>query len=149
MAIFEVSGTRAGINTANSPVANLWVPTRKSIVREIGVAIQTAPTTAPLFALQRSTARGTQTTTLTPIAGGLSAPTATTVLDTAWSVNPTWTTAAPYMRGFALPVTAGGGYIWTFPQGIEIASGAGLMLFNVNASGATLGAFAFYFSYEE
>jgi len=149
MPFFCVSGTRAGINVANSPVANLWAPTRKSWVYEVGVSIQTAPTTAPLFALQRSTARGTQSTTLTPIAFDPAAPAATSVLDTAWSVNPTWVTTAPYARSFGLPVTAGGGYIWTFQQPFQIASGAGLTLFNVNASGATLGSFAFYIDYEE
>ena len=141
---------RAGINTANSPVASLWTATRKVRILEVGIFIQAVPTTAPLFALQRATARGTATTTLTPIARDPADAAATAVLDTVWSANPTFSTANPQMRVGGVPNAIGNGIVWAFgPDAIEIAVGAGFTLFNINASGATLGSFAGYFSIME
>jgi hypothetical protein len=140
---------RAGINTANSPIASLWTATRKCRIREVTCFIQTVQTTAPLFALQRATARGTQSTSLTPIADDPGEIAATAVLDTAWSVNPTFSTANPQIGVGGVALAAGNGFVWNFDGSLEIAIAAGLTLFNVNASGATLGTFAGHFVYEE
>lgn len=140
---------RAGINTANSPVVNLWTATRKVRVTEIGIFIQTAPTTAPVFAVARSTTRGTQTATLTPTARDPADIAATSVLDTTWSANPAFSTTVLFRAG-GVPLAIGNGIVWAFgPNGIEVAIGAGLCLFNINATGATLGSFSGYFELSE
>jgi hypothetical protein len=52
--------SKAGTNTANKIIVNLWAVSRKARVVEVGIFLQTVTTTAPLFALQRASARGTQ-----------------------------------------------------------------------------------------
>jgi hypothetical protein len=149
MPIYHVGFSgRAGINTANSPIVNLWQATRKARVHEVGVFIQVAQTAAPIFALVRSTARGTQTATLAPILKDSTDPAATGTLDTTWSANPTFSSAAPHIRASGVPLAIGNGVIWTLSE-LEVASGGGLCLFNIAASGATLGSFAGYLVFEE
>ncbi len=149
MPIYHAAFTgRAGVNTANSPIANLACISRKLRVREVGIFVQVAPTTAPIFALQRATTRGTQTTALAPLVKDSTDPTATASLDVAWSANPTFTNTNPFLRAIAVPVTAGNGMVWDLEE-LEIVSPGGLMLFNNVATGATLGSFCGYFEYEE
>jgi len=140
---------KAGTNSANKIIANLWSATRKCRIREVSCFIQTVQTTAPLFALQRSTARGTQSTSLTPIADDPGEIAATAVLDTAWSVDPTFSTSNPQIVVGAVALAAGNGFVWNFDGSLEIAIAAGLALFNVNATGATPGTYAGHFVYEE
>lgn len=139
---------KAGTNTANKIIANLWSVSRKARIIEVGIFLQTVTTTPPLFALQRASARGTQSTSLTPISKDTSDPAATGVLDTAWSVDPTFSTANPQIRCAGVALAAGNGFIWNLDE-LEILSGAGLAVFNVNATGATLGSYAGYVSYLE
>lgn len=149
MAIYSVSQTRAGINSANSAMWNLWAPTRPLFIREVGVSIAVAPSTAPVWALARATARGTQSTEVTPLAHDPQAVAATARFDSAWSVQPTFANTAPWIRALGMPVTAGGALIWTFPAPITIAAGTGLLIFNIAASGATLGTMYAYAEYDE
>ena len=142
---------KAGTNTANKIIANLWCPSSKARIVEVAVFLQTVTTTAPLFALQRSTARGTQSTTLTPIKKDEDDAATTVVCDTAWSVDPTFATTNPQLRCAGIALAAGNGVIWNLDQ-IEVgkaATAGGLALYNVNATGATLGSYAGYFYYEE
>ena len=145
--------SRAGINSANSPVVNLnnTASTARLYVVEVGVGIAVAPTTAPAFYLTRATARGTQTATLAgqPLDPNEVASTGT--LDSTWSVNPTFSTSNFLHRG-SLATTAGGFLVWTFydsPLIVNATSGLGLTLANANASGATTGTFAGYVVWEE
>jgi hypothetical protein len=139
---------KAGTNTANKIIANLWAVSRKARVVEVGIFLQTVTATAPLFALQRASARGTQSTSLTPIQKDASDPAATCALDTAWSVDPTFSTANPQIRSAGVALAAGNGFVWNLDE-VEILSGAGLAIFNVNATGATLGSYAGYVWYLE
>jgi hypothetical protein len=139
---------RAGINTANSPIVNLWSATRLCRINEVGIFIQVAQTTAPVFAIQRSTARGTQTATLAPIKKDESDIAATATLDTTWSANPTFSSAAPHVRAGAAVLAIGNGFIWNLDE-FEVSIGGGLCIFNINASGATLGSFNGYIFYQE
>jgi hypothetical protein len=66
--------SKAGTNTANKIIVNLWAVSRKARVVEVGIFLQTVTATAPLFALQRASARGTQSTSLTPIQKDASDP---------------------------------------------------------------------------
>lgn len=145
--------SRAGINTANSPVANLTNTgtTDRLYVLEVAVGIAVAPTTAPAFYLSRATARGTQTATLAGQPLDPAEVAAVGTLDTTWSVNPTFSTTNFLTRG-SLAVTAGGFLVWTFydnPLVVAATAASGLTLANANASGATTGTFAGYFKWEE
>lgn len=152
---YQAALTRAGINTAGPQL--YWQLRSNGSARlrlvEIGVSINTAPSTAPLFQISRATASlGTASTSLTGQAFDSSDSTATGVLESAWSAAPTINTT--YHRMFGLPVTAGNGFIWTFPNdGEMIIGGAGaaqaLQITNANASGTTTGNFAAYVVWEE
>lgn len=136
----------AGVNTANTRVINLngAGTAGRVFVYEIAVGIAVAPTTAPSFYLARSTARGTQTTTLAGQPYDEGDVASSSSLDSAWSVAPTFSTSAFIRRG-GLAVTAGGWWIWQFydsPLIIPATAGAGITLANANASGATTGTFA-------
>lgn len=150
---FSAGFTRAGINTANSPVANLnqTGTVARLYVVEVGVGVAVAPTTAPAFYLSRATARGTQTATLAGQPADPNEPAAQGTLDTTWSANPTFSTSA-YLRFGGLATTAGGFLVWTFydnPIIVNATAGLGLTLANANASGATLGTFTGYFAWDE
>lgn len=143
----------AGINTANSMVANLMntVSTRRLEVVQIAVGVSVAPSTAPQFYLSRSTARGTNTTTLAGQPFDTGEPTSMGTLDSVNSVAPTFSTTLKIGSG-GLAVTAGGWWIWDFrdkPLIIKVANTEGLCLANANAAGATLGTFAGHFFWDE
>lgn len=153
MARYSAGFSVAGVNTANTQLANLsnTATTDRLFVVEIGVGISVAPTTAPSFYLSRATARGTQTTTLAgqPHDAADGAPVGT--LDTAWSVAPTFSTTSQLRRG-GLSTAAGGLLIWTFydaPLVIDRTAASGLVLANALATGTTLGTFAGYFCWDE
>lgn len=136
----------AGVNTANTQTINLngAGTSGRIFVYEIAVGIAVASTTAPSFYLSRSTARGTQSTTLAGQAYDPGDVASLASLDSAWSVAPTFSTSAFIRRG-GLAVTAGGWWIWQFydsPLIIPATAGAGITLANANASGATTGTFA-------
>lgn len=151
MARYGISVSKAGVNTATTIHANLWAPTNMLRVFELGISVTTAPTTAPDFYVVRSTARGTQTTTAAGTAMDATvAATSTGTLDSAWSAGATVGAATTAVRRIGIPVTAGSGVIWSFgPTGLLIANGAGLAVVNAAASGATLGALAIYYDWEE
>jgi hypothetical protein len=149
---YEVGLTKAGVNTANTVMWALRAPTRRTWLHELGIFVDTAPTTAPQFVLARNTA-GTITSTTTT--GGQpnvpEASASTSTLDSAWSAAPTFTTTGPFMRRITLPVSAGQGVIWTWPEGLVINTTitTTLVIANAVASGATLGAFSIYVSWDE
>lgn len=150
--------SRAGINTAGPQL--YWQLRSTTTVRlkvvEIGIACSVAPTTAPLFQISRATTSlGTASTTLTgqmfDSADG-NAGAGAGIFESAWSVAPTINTT--FHRMFGLPVTAGGGFIWTFPLDSPLVIGASgtahaLQITNANASGATTGTFTAYCVWEE
>jgi hypothetical protein len=149
---YEVGLSKAGVNTANTVMWALRAPTRRTWLYELGIFVDTASTTAPAFVLARNTAGTiTNTTTTVGVPNVPEAPTATSTLDSAWSTPPTFTTTGPFMRRINLPVTAGSGVIWTWPEGLVINSTitTSLVIANANASGATLGAFSIYVSWDE
>ena len=105
--------------TADNAAAVLWNPssTKDIFLREVWV-FKTAAT-ADNHALVRVTARGTQSTTVTPdadncFAATKLAPASAAVVDTAWSVQPT--VAAPYISRGNLPAAIGSGFIWVYPE---------------------------------
>jgi hypothetical protein len=144
----------AGVNTANTQLINLaGGTTERLLIREVYIACTTAPTTGPLFALGRSTAAGTTSSTATTLATDPGAASGIGVLGLTWSAAPTFTnTAANRARVKAMTAAVGQEAYWPFydvPFMIAATSGAGLVVWNVNASGATLGAFAGHVTWDE
>lgn len=153
MSVYAAAFSRAGINTADSIYANLWnTGTPRMKVLEVAVGIAVAPTTAPILYLVRTTARGTQTATLAGLPLDPADAAAAGTVDSTWSVNPTKAgaiTASGIVAG-GLAVTAGGYLVWQFyDEPLVLASGAGLCIANVNASGATTGTFTGHFKWRE
>jgi hypothetical protein len=149
---YEIGAAKAGVNTANTVMWALRAPTRRSWLHEIGIFVDVSPTTAPQIVLARNTA-GTVTasTTTAGLAVVPEVGTGSTTLDSAWTSAPTFNTAGPFLRRLTLPVTAGAGIIWTWPEGLVINSTATttLVIANAAASGATLGQLSMYASWEE
>ena len=152
---YQAALSRAGINTAGPQL--YWQLRSNGTVRlrviEIGIAISVAPSTAPVFQISRATASlGTASTTLTGQQFDSSDGNATGIFESAWSGAPGINTT--YHRMFGLPVTAGGGFIWTFPLDTPLVIGGAatahaLQITNANASGATTGTFTAYCVWEE
>jgi hypothetical protein len=143
----------AGVNVANTQVVHLvnTAATERIYVKLLAVGVSVAPTTAPSFYVSRSTARGTQATTLAGQPFDLADTASTATLDLTWTVAPTFSTTLPIVRG-GLAVTAGGWWVWDFrdqPLVIPATTGSGLVIVNGVASGATLGTFAGYACWEE
>lgn len=136
--------SRAGINTADTAYFNLVGGTGNRLaVVQVTVNIAVAPTTAPAFYLVRTTARGTQASTLAgqPFDIGDAGGIGTLDVTGTGGSAPTFTAANKLASG-GLAVTAGGMLIWTFyddPVIIPATSAAGLAVANANASGATTG----------
>lgn len=153
MARYSAGFSVAGVNTANTQVANLvnTGTSQRLRVLQIAVGVASAPTTAPQFYLARSTARGTQTTTLAGQTFDPGDQASIGTVDSAWSVAPTFSTTNKFVNG-GLGTTAGGWWVWDFrdsPLIVTASAGAGLTIVNANASGTTLGTFAGHFIWEE
>jgi hypothetical protein len=144
---------RAGVNTANTVYFQLKsTSTDRLRLREIVWTITTAPTTAPLFVISRSTATGTSTTTVAGVPADPAEPAATGTLDSAWSAAPTFTTAGPHLFALQLATTVGGVFYWA--SGDEMADvivpvSAGLCFAWSTASGATVGAHTLQIAWDE
>jgi hypothetical protein len=150
--LYQASLSKAGINTAGPQL--YWQlrtgASNRARIFEVGISIGSAPTTAPVFQLSRATASlGTASTSQVglPLDGADASGVST--LESAWSVAPTINTS--YHRSLGLPVTAGGGFIWTWPESSPLVLGVSnaLQITNANASGATTGTFYAYVVWEE
>lgn len=149
---YQAALSRAGINTAGPQL--YWQLRSNASYRirilELGVSVAVAPTTAPTFQISRATSSlGTASTTLTGQALDAADATATGIFESAWSAAPTINTT--YHRMMSLAVTAGGGFIWTWPvdSPLILPASAALQITNANASGATTGTFTAYVVWEE
>jgi hypothetical protein len=152
MAGYRVAVNRAGVNTANTVLAELRAAAGDRLtLREVGISMAVLPTTAPRFVLARpnnTPAGGTNTVPekSDPADGAATA----SFFTTGWTTTPTFATGGPWLEVAGLPLTLGAGFIWTFPgDGIKAALSGSLLLADLNASGATLGSFDIYFAWEE
>ena len=152
MTKYSVAFSVAGVNAANGVLANLKATaTDRLTVLEVGMFIETAPTTAPILALQRMAAVGTGAITTTPGALHDMADAASNgLLEIAWATTRPTLTANTIIRRGQLPVTVGGGFIWDFSsRPLIVPLNGGLCLIDINASGATLGQFGGYITWDE
>lgn len=146
--------TRSGTNTADTAMFNLVGGTAGRIkVVQIVVNVAVAPSTAPVFYLARTTARGTQASTLVGQAFDPADVAANGTLDVtgAGASQPTFT-AANKMGIGGLAVTAGGVWVWSFygdPLVIPATAAAGLAVVNAAATGTTLGTFYGSYNWDE
>ena len=146
---FDVTHTKAGVNTANTTMWTLRTPsTTRLLLLELALTVATAPTTGPTFRLGRTTAVGTSSATVTPQTQGSVTAAAGTLLDTAWSANPTL--AATDMRNYAVANSIGSGVVWTwYDRPMEIAPSASIHVTNAAATGTTLGSLTIYAVFDE
>lgn len=152
MAIYTVGVQTAGVNTATLSYFALQAgATRLLRVSRITLAMPTAVATLPQFQLRRVTTAG-----VTP--GVTTTPQALLPTDaaTAAALHSGGFATAPVVAAVALdvagiPLTAGAGWVWNFPTPLTITNGTanGVAIYNVVASGATLGLFSASFLYDE
>jgi hypothetical protein len=136
MNVYYVRGfTAATAATANHVIAELWNPGtvagRRIELFEVGIFKAGAGTANDSIYLERTTARGTAGSTVTPDADNAgqadSTPPSGALLDlAAFTVQPTL--ATPGMYGWVAPAVAGAGIILPLPRGIVIPSGTGLAI---------------------
>jgi hypothetical protein len=151
MARYSVGLNRAGVNTANTVLAELRAGASARVrLLEVGISVAVAPTTAPRFVLARPSNTPAGGTNNVPIgddaADGASL---STFYTTGWTTTPTFATGGPWPRVLGLPVTLGASLLWTFPEGMWLGLSGSMLLADLNASGATLGSFDIYFAWDE
>lgn len=114
-------------------------------VFEVGVTTTTA--VAATFTLERSNSVGaTFTTTVLGAPEDVQSSAGTGTIDTAITTAPTrLATPAPF-RTMSTTAAAGGGAIWTFPMGLIVPSGGGLLIWQTST--AAVG-YACYFAWDE
>ena len=145
MSRYGAAVTAAGVNTANTAYFQIRpnATSQRVKVLQIVIAVATAPTTAPVFYLSRSTAIGTNSSTLAGQPFDPSDTSSIVNLDGGFSAAPTFSTTNLMAVG-PMAVTIGGGWVWDFrdmPIILAASTTAGLVIANANASGATLGSF--------
>lgn len=144
MARLSVTHLKAGVNVSNTIMWQLRAVSSQRIwLYELALSVSTAPTTGPRWRLNRPTATGTSTATVTPQQEDPGVAASVSLLDTTWSANPTL--AGTDMRQYATPNAIGSGIVWTwYDQPLVIPQSGGLCIVNGNASGTTLGNFVIY-----
>lgn len=144
MARYDVTHTKAGINTANSPMWQVRAAASQRVwLYELGMFVATAPTTPPQFRVVRAATVGTSSATIVPQPEDPGSAAAVTLLDTTWTTAPTL--AAVDLRSVPVPGSIGAGIVFTwYDTPLVIPAGAGLVIVNVNAAGATLGSLSMY-----
>lgn len=150
MSRYDVTHTKAGVNTANTIMWQLRAASTQRVeLLELGVAVSTGPpSTNPQFRLVRAATLGTSTATVTPQPEDPGNAPAVTLLDTTWSTAPTL--AANDLRSFPVPASIGAGIVWTwYDKPLTIPISGGLCIVNLNATGATLGSFSIYAYFNE
>jgi hypothetical protein len=150
-ATYSVALNRAGVNTANTVLAELRAASNaRAILRQVKITMAVLPTTAPRFVIARPTNTPAGGTNNVPIAFDNADAAALSQFLTNWTTTPTFATAGPWLEVGGLPLTLGAGLIWTYPgQGLVIPTSGSLILADLNASGATLGSFDVSFLWEE
>jgi hypothetical protein len=143
MAVTTSAAVNSPAAATVSAYANLWaVGTDQPRLRELGLFNTSSTTAAVQTALIRTSARGTQSSTLTPTAAANQQITSdrvtTSVVDFAWSVQPTF--AANAMRLTEIAGTVGSNVIWTWPADGEdvVLTGAGMAVENQSGSGGPI-----------
>lgn len=144
MSRYSVGTSKAGVNTANTTMWQIRCgASQRAHLLELALYVEVAPTNAPVWRLNRPTATGTSSATATFQPEDPDIAAAATVLDTAWSVNPTL--GGTDLRRFGTPGTIGSGIVWTwYDAPLVIPKSGGICVVNANAAGTTLGTLGMY-----
>lgn len=151
-ATYGVALNRAGVNTANTVLAELrTAATARAILRQLKITMAVLPTTAPRLVLARASNTPTSGTNNVPLPfDAADAAALSSFFTTGWGTVPTFATGGPWLDVAGLPLTLGAGFVWTYPgQGLVVPVSGSLLLANLNASGATLGSFDISAIWEE
>lgn len=151
MALYHATFSIVGVNTANQVLFNLKTTTTdRAFLREVGMFIEVAPTSAPQYSLMRMNAVGTGAITTATV--GLSDPADganSVVLETAWATTRPTVTGGAFRRSM-VPLAIGNGVVFDFTnRPIVVPVSAGLCGVIINASGATVGTHGGYVVWEE
>lgn len=151
--LYSAAGSFSGINTAGKVWADIYAgAASRPKVKRITLAMPVACSTVPAFQIRRATTAGTTpVNTLTPMPFDGNENAATSTSHTQGYTTDGTLTATPLDVG-AFPLTAGAAWVWNFGEPgifIPVGTGNGLVLYNANASGATLGTFLFAVLFEE
>lgn len=150
---YSVSHTKAGINTADSPMWEVRPGSNDDVrVFEIGLSVATAPTNPPNWRVVKATTMGTATTQATPVLEGPGSNTANARLDLTWSAAPTAPAQSSFAdnRRYSHLAPIGNGIVWTwYDEPLWVVSGSGLLIINGAAAGTTLGSFNIYVRFDE
>jgi hypothetical protein len=128
--LYSAAGrTTATAATADNFGAALWNPDANRALYVKTVSWFKVTATADYAGLVRISARGTQSSTVTPDADNAydraAAPPSACVLDIAYSGQPT--AATPYLVRMALPAAIGASWVWVFSgMGLRVPAGTGL-----------------------
>jgi hypothetical protein len=128
--------TAATAATAGVAAAAIWNPhsTLAITVYEISLFATTAPAAGSSVAVQRISARGTSTLTITPAIQNDTnygaAPSSGALLDLTYSGQPTviGTSVTHALWRFPLAAVIGSGFVQPFPEGIRVPAGQGLAI---------------------
>jgi len=134
MGVYSVRGfSAATAATADHCIAELWNPhaSKRISLLEVGLFKAGAGAANDSLYLCRTTAKGTAGSTVTPDADnawlGDTAPVSGATMElSAFSVQPT--KATPNLFGWVAAASAGSGFIWPTPRGLQIPFGTGLAL---------------------
>jgi hypothetical protein len=141
----------AGVNAVDAVLANLkTAASDRAFIREIFIAIEGAPTNAPIFGIKRMNAVGTGAiTTASAFAQDSNAGAPATTLEIAWATTRPTVTGGSARRG-AVPLAIGNGFLFDFTnRPLVVPVSAGICLVNRLASGATLGSFGGHIVWDE
>ena len=127
-----------GIRTSNVTTAN---PTLELIApaagtRVVGITITMAAATASVFGIGRAAAVGvTPTTPATLVRLDAGRPATLTTTALAWATPPT--IPAAFIARTNLPATIGASVTLSFPDGITLATGESLVVWNLSTCGVS------------
>lgn len=151
MGLYSAEFSIAGVNAADAVLANLKTAAgMRALIREIFVGIEVLPTAAPIFGLKRMNAVGTGAiTNATVMQHDVADGAVQSALETAWATLRPTVTGGSARRG-AVPLALGNGFLFDFTnRPMIVPVSAGLCIVNRIASGATVGTFGGYVTWEE
>lgn len=149
--IYSIRGRSAATTAASGEaICQLWNADTNNALTLYELGISLSGNVCSRVNLARTTARGTAGSTETPDgdnawAGDGVAPLSGALLDLAdFTTNPTY--AAPRLEGWARDTTGartgseGWCFVWTFPDGVEVAQSSGVAVEHVSAAADSVAA---------
>lgn len=132
MALYDLAVRTVATASGSAAAEIIGGTTQRSRIFEIGVSLAAA--TASTWGIGRPAAAGvTPTSPVVFLAEDPADNAPGAKIATAWGTAPT--VPAAFFRRFSAPATIGTAIIWTFPQGIALASGATFVLWNAALNG--------------